>query len=140
MKIPDFSQRARHSKAAAARHLKFGAPAGGFRHSILFSGVPRGVLILVSRFLFCARSCPFSPQKAIILEKSADQRILRINSNSCFFAFIHCVMCRRGFSGCFEPIREWENKMNSEDATTSEQLFNKKRAKIEKKRWRLRKT
>jgi len=47
--------------AAAARQI----PVGRFLHCILFLGVPRGILILVSRSLLCSGSCPFAPQKTL---------------------------------------------------------------------------
>jgi len=58
----------------AARHPKFGIPVGGFLHRIVFLGVPRDVLILVSRSLLCSGSCPFSDQKHFFFNKSADRR------------------------------------------------------------------
>ena len=57
-----------------ARHPKFGIPVGGFLLRIVFLGVPRDVLILVSRSLLCSGSCPFSAQKHFFFNKSADCR------------------------------------------------------------------
>jgi len=58
-----------------ARHSKFGIPVGGFLRFNVLLGVPRGVLILVSRSWFCSGPCPYLPQKTRIFEKSSDQRI-----------------------------------------------------------------
>lgn len=58
----------------AARHPKFSGIHEDFC-TVCIIGEPRHVFGLVSRSLFCARSCPCSPQKTRFFEKSSDQRI-----------------------------------------------------------------
>ena len=65
------------SSKTAARRSKLGIPVEGILHCYVFLGVSQGVWILVSRSLLCSGSCPFSPQKTRLFEKSADQSTMR---------------------------------------------------------------
>ena len=102
---------------------KFGIPVGGFLHCIVFLGIARDVLILVSRSLLCSGSCHCSPQQTrFFFEKSADRRTHR--------ALIRRTVCRGEILGVFWPVLGAEK--HGKDTTT--RTFRKeKTVKIEEK-------
>jgi len=101
---------------------KFGIPVGGFLHCIVFLGIARDVLILVSRSLLCSGSCHCSPQQTRFFLKNQ-----RIVARTVRWSVVRCV--GEKFWGCFGPF--WARK--STEKTPQQEHFERK------KRWKSRK-